>query len=49
MQTLIVIVIVAAAIYFAGRRLCNLVSRRKPSDCHCGCENCSEAGNCKKD
>jgi hypothetical protein len=50
MQTLIVILIVAAAIFFAGRRMYQKLSKPAQSDCDCGCgcEGCSASDNCSE-
>ncbi|MBR4773323.1 MAG: FeoB-associated Cys-rich membrane protein [Bacteroidales bacterium] len=46
-QTIIVILIVAAAVFFAVRRLLRTV-KRKDGGCGCGCSGCPYRGECNK-
>jgi hypothetical protein len=43
MQTLLVVIIVAAAIGFMGRRLYRQVKREAEPSCGCGCSGCGAA------
>jgi hypothetical protein len=41
MQTIIVIFIVVAAVFFLIRRFCNSVNSKTQTTCGCGCDGCS--------
>lgn len=45
-QKVIVLLIVAAAVFFAVRRLARTVKKK---DCGCGCSGCPYKGTCKKE
>ena len=47
-QTIIVILIVAAAVFFAVRRVVRL-SKGKGGGCGCGCDGCPHARTCDKE
>ena len=46
-QTIIVLLIVAATVFFAVRRVVHTV-RRKGGGCGCGCSDCPYKGGCNK-
>jgi len=46
MQTLIVIVIVAMAAIYLGRRFYRSIKTAQASTCSCGCSECTEIASC---
>ena len=48
LQTIIVILIVAGAAFYLGRRFHNSLKKSHSSTCGCGCSECSTAQSCKE-
>ncbi len=48
MQTLIVIVIVAIAAIYLGRRFYRSIKTPQANTCSCGCNGCTEVDSCEQ-